>query len=327
MKRKYFYFTLAGLLILLAACKDDNYLLPTPKNEFQNDCIKRTLGPNLASNTIEFAYAMALPQTLGSIVSAQVEASIPGAAGTFLEHQAYYTNSSGADVATQIANPSVLEGSLSKVTFTRDTFAVTLRYKYVIPETARGQQVSFKFSAIDTNGTTVSYSMGPYQVSNMDIVLDRIITDNAAMYISIADMAVYTAAGAAANPDKIDLVYLYRSIPTITFGHALVSPAADPAYLPGVTLPAGVTKSTKVSKIFNLVDRHLARAEVGLYIDDVDFQKLDVSTAPNYAINLRDRGGVWAETADGQYRAFIYVNVTSNTNKTMTISMKRLKMF
>jgi hypothetical protein len=329
MKSKYIHLLPGFLLvwIFVVACNDEQYEVPATKREFQNDVIKRTLGPNLVNNNIEFAYAMAIPADMGSIVSAQVEASIAGATGTYLEHRAFSADGGGADKPVQIADPSSTEGSLTSVTFTRDTFAVTLRYFYRIPEEARGQNVSFTFSATDTNGKTVSMEMGPYAVASMDMVLDQTVTDNTAMYISISDMAIYTAAQAAANPEKIDLVYLYRAAPS-TFTHALVAPAADPAYLPGVTLPAGVNRDAKVIKTLNLRDQHLARLQFGIYIDDIDFEKLDTSTATNFAVNLRGESGAWVETADGQYRAFIYINaVATAPTRNMRISMKRLRMF
>jgi hypothetical protein len=329
MKLKYIY-QLSGLFLLLifaVACEDDQDVVPTAKREFQNDCIKRSLGPNLVNNQIEFAYAMALPPDMGKIVSAHVEASHAGAAGTFLENRAFSTDGGGNDKPVQIGDPSSTEDKLTQVTFTRDTFAVTLRYYYKIPEAARGQSVSFTFSARDSNGKTVTKEMGPYTVASMDMVLDSMVTDNTDMYISISDMQVYTAAQAAANPDKIDLVYLYRVIPNINFNHALVAPAADPIYLPDVTLPAGVTRNTKIIKTLNLRDRHLARLQFGIYIDDVDFQKLNTSTASNFAVNLRNESGAWVETADGQYRAYIYINAVNNGSKNMRISMKRLRMF
>lgn len=329
MKSKYIYL-LPGIFliwILIVACEDDKYEVPPINRAFQNDVIKRTLGPNLVNNNIEFAYAMALPADMGTIVSAQVVASIPGAVGTFLEHRAFSTDGGGNDKPVQIADPSSTEGNLTTVTFTRDTFAVTLRYFYRIPEEARGQNVSFTFSATDSNGETVSMEMGPYTISSLDMVLDRVVTDNTTMYFSISDMAVYTAAEAATIPDKIDLVYVYRATPT-TFAHALVAPAADPIYLPGITLPAGVNKNTKIIKTLNLRDQHLARLQFGVYVDDVDFQALDTSTASNFATNLRGESGAWVETADGQYRAFIYVNaVATAPTRNMRVSMKRMKMF
>ena len=315
-----------AMVILITACEDEKYEIPKVKNELQNDCIKRSIGPNVIGNPIEFAYAMALPMDLGSVVSAQVEASIPGASGTYLENKEY-SIVDGLEVSTLVGNPSSTEGGITNVNFTEGIFAVTLRYFYTIPPEARGQSVNFKFSANDTNGKTVSYEMGPYTISNMDMVLDRTVSDNNAMYISIEDMAVYNAADAAANPDKIDLVYLYRTPAGKTFTHALVAPAADPMYLPGVTLPAGVDNNTKIIKNLNLRDRHLARGQWGVYLDDLDFEKLDVSTASNFAINVKNEGGVWVETEDGRYRAFVYINSINNTAKSMVVSMKRLQMF
>jgi len=343
MKSKYIH-KLSGfffVVIFAVACGDDKYQVPTAKREFQDDCIKRSLGPNLVNNRLEFAYAMALPQDMGTIVSAQVEASIPGVVdavtptnGTFLEHRAYSTDGGGNDKPVQIGNPSFTDANLTTVTFTRDTFAVTLRYYYKIPPEARGQSVSFTFSANDSNGKTVSMKMGPYKISNMDMALDTIVTDNTRMYFSIADMATYNATQAAANPGKVDLVYLYRALvqqpapaPALTFKHAFVAPAADPTYLPGVTLPAGVNNNTKIIKVLSLRDQQLARLQYGIFIDDLDFKDLDTSTASNFAINLKNEAGVWVETADGQYRAYIYINAVNDASKNMRVSIKRLKMF
>jgi hypothetical protein len=311
------------LLLFIVACKDDPYTVPVPKDKLQNDCIKRTLGPNLSGLNIEFAYAIALPASKGKIVSAQVEASVAGDAGTYLENKSYYTNGSGIDVGVPIGDPSVNKNNLTNVVFTKDTNAVTLRYYYVIPKDARGKSVTFTFSAQSNDGENVSYSMGPYKISAMDMILDLPLKNADSCFISIADMAVYNATDAAANADKIDLVYLYRSIPNISFNHALVAPGSNPEYLPDVVLPAGVNKVTKVSKVWNLRDYHLARLQYGIYIDDLDFQQLNISNAPDYAINLKAEAGVWIETADGKYRAYIYINKANDAQKSAVISMKR----
>ena len=36
--------------------------------------------------------------------------------------------------------------------------------------------------------------------------------------------------------------------------------------------------------------------------------------------------GAWVETADGKYRAYIFVNKVDNTKKEMTVSIKRYTM-
>jgi hypothetical protein len=311
----------------IVSCKKETYSLPEARTQLQNDAIKRTLGPNIVGQQIEFAYAMAQGYGTGKIVSAQVEATIAGATGTYLENKSYLTKSNGQDSGVVIStNTSVTDKGMTSIAFTKDTNAATLRYFYVIPEEARGKTVSFTFSAKNNDGNTVSYKMGPYTISKMDMVTNLAVTNADQMYISLADMRVYNAAGAASNAAKIDLVYLYRALPTVTFTHALVSPAADAQYLPDITLPAGVNRSTKVQKVFNLQDYNLAKTQFGIYVDDLDFQQLNLNTAPNFAINLRAEAGVWAETADGKYRAYVYINSADNTNRRAVISIKRYTM-
>lgn len=327
MKKKYFSLAfLLFLVIFFVSCKEEEYALPEAKTELQNDCIKRSIGPNVVGLDIEFVYAMALGYDAGKITSAQVEATIAGASGTYLENRSFYTNSSGIDVPITIGNPSVTNGTKTEVVFTKDTCAAALRYFYKIPDEAKGKEVSFTFSAKASTGETVTYKMGPYTVGKVDMKLDLLMSDNNNMYLSIADMAVYNAADAAANPAKIDLVYLYRSITGINFLHSLVSPASNPEYLLGVTLPTGVTNSTKFLKTYGLRDRHLARLQYGIYIDDVDFGKVDFNNVPNYGINMKVESGAWVETADGKYRAFVFVNKVDNAKKEMTVSIKRYTM-
>jgi hypothetical protein len=234
------------MLTSLVACQKDEYTLPDPVSQLTNDCLKRTIGPSIASLPIEFAYAMAIPKSQGKLVSAQVEASIPGATGTFLEHRSFYTNTSGVDVPVTVGSPSSTLEKVTKMNFSIDTNAATLRYYYIVPDAAKGQSVSFTFSVTSSDGKTATYKMGPYTVSKMSIMKNLAVSNAANAYISIEDMAVYNATAAAANPGKIDLVYLYRAAPT-TFTHGLVSPAADAAYLPGVTLPSGVNRSRSKS--------------------------------------------------------------------------------
>lgn len=325
MKRKYYsLIPIILVVIFFYSCQDEEYSVPLAKTGLNNDCIKRSLGPNIVGSKIEFAYAMALPATDGKIISAQVEASYAGANATYLENKSFYTNNGGVDVGITVGSPSVTTSTKSIVTFNKDTCAATLRYYYYIPEEARGKSVSFTFTASASNGQTATFTMGPYVVSTMDMKLDLVAQDNKACYISIADMSIYDATTAAKNADKIDLVYLYRSITGITFSHALVSPAASPEYLSGITLPIGVNKSTKMSRTWALNDFDLARLQYGIYVDDADFQQINFTNAPNYVINLKAQAGTWVETADGKYRAYIYVNKVDNTAKTMTISIKRL---
>jgi hypothetical protein len=93
-----------------------------------------------------------------------------------------------------------------------------------------------------------------------------------------------------------------------------------------VNLPTGVNNSTPMVKTWALNDQNLARLQYGIFIDDADFLQKDFINAPNYAINLKAQAGAWVETADGKYRAYIYVNTVNNATKTMTVSIKRYQM-
>lgn len=326
MQLKYYSLLfIAALMLLFASCKQEEYAIPAAGTVLQNDCIKRSLGPNVVGLNIEFAYAMALPQSKGKLVSAQVEASIAGAPATWLENNSYHTGTKGEDVPALVGDPSVNSGAVTTVTFTKDTCAATLRYYYVIPEEARGKTVSFKFTAKASDGETVSYEMGPYTIAKMDMKLDLVMSDNNNCFLSITDLAVYNATDAASHASNVDLVYLYRNITGINFAHALVSPA-NTDYLTDVTLPSGVANSTPFWKIYGLRDQQLARLQYGIFIDDVDFPALDFTNAPNYGINMKVESGAWVETADGKYRAYIFVNKVDNTKKEMTVSIKRYQM-
>ena len=327
MQRKYFNLIWGmALVMLFAACQEEEYALPEAKTQLQNDCIKRTIGPHVAGLDLEFVYAAALGKDRGKLTNMQVEATIPGAAGTYMEHRSFHTNASGEDVPVVVGNPSVTNGAVTEVTFTRDTVAAALRYYYMIPEEARGRTVSFTFTTKASTGETVTYSMGPYTIAKMEMKRDIVLSDNDLAYFSIADMSVYNATDAASKAGNIDLVYLYRSISGINFNHALVAPAANPEYLPDVLLPSGVNKDAKVSRTWALRDQHLARLQYGIFVDDADFEQLNLSDAPNYAINLRAESGAWVETADGKYRAYIYVNSVNNNARTMTVSIKRYQL-
>ncbi|NDE61635.1 MAG: DUF4466 domain-containing protein, partial [Cyclobacteriaceae bacterium] len=170
-------FLVLAMLTVLGACQKDEYALPDPVSQLTNDCIKRSLGPNIASLPIEFAYAMAIPKSQGKLVSAQVEASIPGATGTYLEHRSFYTNSGGVDVPVTVGSPSSTVDKITKMTYSIDTSAATLRYYYVVPDAAKGQSVTFTFSVTSSDGKTASFKMGPYTISKMSIMKNLAVSN------------------------------------------------------------------------------------------------------------------------------------------------------
>jgi len=332
MIRKLLYQTafIALAVSAIIGCKEEDYSVPTAESGLQNDCIRKSVGPAMAGVDIEFMYAMAIQKSEGKIVSAKVEASIPGAPETYLEHRSFHADAEGNDIGVPVGKPSVTNGVITEVSFNVDTNAATLRYFYRPTADAADKEVSFTFSATSSNGQTVSYKMGPYKIRRMEIKPNLSVTNGVQYFISVENMAVYNEAEAAAIPDKIDLLYVYRAIPGISFNHSFVAPASDPMYRPGINLPAGVNRNTRIQKAWNVRDIHLGANVAGsgnnsyVYLDDEDFQTLNLSAAPNFAINMLAQSGIWVETADGKYKAYVYVN-SINNNGSAVIGIKRYR--
>lgn len=330
---KFKYSLLMGLFALsgiFMSCDNEQHLLKDPVTALSNDCIKRTLPtqPNIVGDVIEFAYAMAIPSNLGKLTSAQAEATIAGAEGTRFDPNSYYTNNSGKDIGVLVCADSQTSGPKTSIQFSADTCAATLRYYYVIPEAARGKQVSFKFSVKSSNGQTAEYELGPYSISKMDMMVNQTLTNGADCYLSFHNegeaVHIYSAdevsnASVAAN---IDLVYAYSTLADVN--HAFFTPAAPAELRPGVTIPSGVSANSKLVRVYNLQDRQLSDLNNAKFIDDLDFEKMDFSGSMTYALRMGEQYGVWVETADGKYRAYVYVKSVA-ANK-MTISVKRYPM-
>lgn len=304
-------------LALLSACNNDD-----SKTALGNDCIKRSVCPNIVGEYIEFAYAMAIPAEAGKLTSAEVAATIPGADGTYLDPNSYRTNSSGQDVGTVVAEKSSLQDNRCVTNFVVDTCAATLRYFYRIPEEARGKEISFTFSVKASNGEQQRYQMGPYQISRIDMVKGLNLNHGDACYISIKDMKVYTMAEVAGNASLaagIDLVYGFSSKSTI--GQALYAPSASNDYLGDAVIPVGASSDTKLVKVWALRDQQLSDLQWAVFVDDLDFEKQSFENSNNFYLGLKAENGIWVETADLKYRAYVYINTVASGK--MTVSMKR----
>jgi hypothetical protein len=77
----------------------------------------------------------------------------------------------------------------------------------------------------------------------------------------------------------------------------------------------------------------LARLQYGVYVDDIDFTALDFTDMPNFSLDLRNEYGIFVETQDGEYKAYVYVNTVNpgTTNpgipaNSIKISIKRYAM-
>ena len=61
-----------------------------------------------------------------------------------------------------------------------------------------------------------------------------------------------------------------------------------------------------------------------LTCNTANFETIDMSKCTNYILGLKEEAGAWVETADGKYRAYVYINKASASE--VTVSVKRYKM-
>lgn len=192
---------------------------------------------------------------------------------------------------------------------------------------ARGKEVTFKFTAKSRDGQVKTVEMGPYKICKQYLKRNITLTKTRC-YISLEDMAAYTLAEAQQIPEKIDLVYLWRNKTRegVDFGHTFAAPVADKEWLDNLTVPETFTRNLKLRKEWGIIDGHLTdEPNRGTYIDDIDFETIQLDGMPNYCINMKQQGGMWIETGDGKYRAYIYINSLKSISGGV-ISIKRYNM-
>lgn len=76
-----------------------------------------------------------------------------------------------------------------------------------------------------------------------------------------------------------------------------------------------------INKAFH---KHGVASFTDAWIETLDFETIDMSKCTNYILGLKEEAGAWVETADGKYRAYVYINKASASE--VTVSVKRYKM-
>ncbi len=341
------YIMLPLVVLSCFACSDDD------NASVKNDMIKKTTAPAITGEKIEFAYAMGA--TEGTVIRAEATASIAGGEGTGFELYSWFTArqtmvvngvtyNGGDDVPIQTVKSASTEGATSTAemmetvdahyitpttpfgTEQTELIAATLRYNWVVPEEAKGKTFHITFTATSSNGQQVSYRTPDYKVSKMDMKRLIEMGNGEACYFSIADMAAYTREEVETQSlaGKIDFIYNYQAqLGGYDYKHSFVSPATDPQFiaLPGI-VPAGATNSTPMEQRAQVHDAQLKGDNPAVYVDDIDFETLDLTGALDYVLTLQKDDSAFMKTADGKYAAYIYVNNVDDSGK-ITISIKR----
>lgn len=341
------YAMLSAVALTCFSCSDDD------NSTMKNDLIKKTVAPAIAGQKIEFAYAMGAQE--GQLSKAEAIASIDGAEGTNFELNSWFTArnkmvvngvtyQAGENIPIQTVKEASTNGATSSATMMEKVdqhymnptiafgtaqaplIAATVRYAYVVPAEAKGKNISFTFASTSSTGAKASYSTPSYPVSKMDMKRLIEMTNQNACYFSIEDMKAYTKEEVTSQnlANKIDFIYIYQDkLNGFDYKHSFVSPGTDPKFIAiaGI-IPAGASNKTPMEKHANVRDAQLKGDAPNVYIDDIDFQTLNLSAAVDYALTFSKDDGAFMKTADGKYAAYVYVNNIDNSGK-MTVSIKR----
>lgn len=330
------------LLIVFAGILALSCTKEAPRDPLMCDCLDRSWGIHMVGEEMNFAFAGAIHPGQGTLKAFKVVATIPGATGTGWDENTYKTNTAGVDEPTPAAKAiRQSDPCASKVNILLDTCALTLRYKYVIPEEARDKDVKFMFYASNDKGQVVCKEMGPVHCSRQDCVTN-IQASNTRCYISVEDMAVYTYDEVIAGNKTVDIIYAYREVPTDSspggagstggLNKCFMSPTAEAINrikeLRDVKLPP-VERNTKLRESAHAKDEVIEKSKWHLYVTDQDFAAMDFARAgySNLVTNfVTAYNCIWIETEDGKYRAWMWVNTPAGGGDSITFGMKRYAM-
>ena len=316
--KRYMLIMIFGLAL---GCSEDD-VVPS----VQNDFLLKSQGPAIVGDTVEFAYAAATLE--GHIQAMYAKPTIPGGIGTGFDSHAYSVDAVGNEVGIELARPQS-EGESNAALFNVDTNAVTLRYYYVVPESARGLQFSIQFSVETTSGKTTSLASATYNVAKLKIEREVVMTDNDKCYFSLARMKAYTEQEVIDQgiADQIDFRYIYDALNPdgIPYGHALVSLGTEERYLNGRIIPSSFgTSTSKIEKRAFVNDMQLSEMLPATFVDDIDLETVDLTQTNDFILGINTRNSAFVETSDGRYRGFLFFK--SARSRTLNIGVKLMEM-
>src|SRR5690625_7561171 len=112
----------ASMFMLLVSCDNQEDMSP----DFDNDFMKKTTGPLIVGEPVEFMYGMGTIDN--HLATAEAEGSIEGTTRTGFERHSWYTDQRGGDIAVLPVTNSKTSGKGSTA-INRDKEGVTPSYK------------------------------------------------------------------------------------------------------------------------------------------------------------------------------------------------------
>lgn len=307
--------------------------------------LKKTYGPIIVGHTVDFSFAIASSDG-SSLKDFEITATYAGQTGTIADTKCYWTLTdgvtyskemlTGVTTASKVTSGSVIDGISWEMGSTSgySSQAVTIRYSYITPEEARGKTLQFNIRYTTLKGSEQSYSTIEYNVEKMDMVKDIILTDltgnTGRNYYSLSELKAYTKAEVESQNKSavIDFVFRYTTSAITTPGgssitlNTCISSPSNSVYLNTNYIPSTWTKNATLIESCKWDDMQLKGNTPNSYVTDLDLENssLNGKTFGEYGL-LKDFS-LLMQTADGKYRAFVYLK---SVGATTVIGVKRLQ--
>jgi hypothetical protein len=331
-------------LCILISCEKESDIKPLI------NYIKRSNGPIIVGEAVQFAFSIASTDDT-SLKGFEVQATFPGKPGTTVDTKSYWTLSNGSTHSMDLVNNITTTGKITSGSIIDEvewypgagsasgysSKAVTFRYTYIVPEEARGKKLQFDVTYTTKGGMERRYSTIEYGVENMDILKDVVLTDPAngtgKRYFSISEMKSYTFEEVESlnKSAVIDFVYRFNNSSNISTpgGNSIrlntcITAPSHNVYLNSSYVPTNWTKNSTLIERRKWDDMQLKGNSPNNYVTDLDIQKASFAGNTIGEYNLARDFNLIMQTANGQYRAFVYLKTVGNG--TLTIGIKRLKL-
>ena len=335
------FLTVFLLLIMTSAfmsCeKNEDYELIT--------YLKKSYGPIIVGQQVDFSFSIASNDG-SSLKNFDITATHAGKTGTTADTKCYWTLLDGKTYYKEMLTGITTSGNLTSgavidgVVWEKGTVsgyssqAVTIRYSYIVPEEARGKNLQFSVKYTTVDGSVQSYSTLNYPVEKMDMVTDIVLNDPSGNtgknYYSISDLKAYTKAEVETQNKSgaIDFVYRYSTSAISTPGggsitlSSCISAPSGTVYLNTSYIPATWTKNATLIEPRKWDDMQLKGNTPNSYITDLDLEGTSLNGNTFGEYGLKKDFSLVMQTADGKYRAFVYLKNVGTA--TVTIGIKRI---
>lgn len=327
-----------SLLLLFAisvcSCSNDDlekYGQDLTLEGFNVDMRNNSFPPYIVGEELNLSFA-AGSSSNGNLKDLQVKTNIAGASGTLLEKTGIYYNWNLGKDDTYTVFSEVKQNENDWLGTYVDTIAATAKFRYVIPNEAKGKKVEIIFNAGCAGGrATKTFDC---QVSNIELKRNiPIVAANedgsGRAFFSLSKMQAFSLSEVQSQNmyGEIDFVFVYDNVgPAASWklNYAILAPSCE--YMSSKLLGEswGRKNDTDI-EIKNWEDYHLQGSGRMNFVDDLDFQKAQFVTDTKMCININNDTRALVKTENGEWIGLIWFKNVSKTNAFLNVKRYKVK--